>query len=305
MRTMDIIDLAEQNKINRIFLARNKLNFTGAISHLTQHSCGSEPLFLEDSDYLYFLGQLKDCAKKFELDVFALCLMSNHLHLLLRINKVNLPKAMQNLFQSYARYFNKKYSRKGHVFCGAFRQSLCLDDSYALAASIYIHLNPYKAGLAGAEKPYRWSSLNLYVDNMNKETFVRYEYLLRPLAADLENARSIYQRLLSSMLSVEVNISRGGKADLVSFRAKLLKSLRIVIGEEGDIAASKGMLADKEIEAYLEKMEGKQRLRSPQDIKAREFLIKQLRANGYKIGEIAAILGQSRVTISKAFNLTK
>ena len=297
--------MAGQNKIKRIFLARNKLNFAGAVSHLTQHSCGSEPLFLEDSDYLYFLGQLKDRAKKFELDVFSLCLMPNHLHLLLRVNKVNLPKAMQSLFQSYARYFNKKYERKGHVFCGAFRQSLCLDDSYALAASIYIHLNPYKAGLADADKPYRWSSLNLYVDSINKETFVRYEYLLRPLAADLEDARRIYQRLLSSMLPMEVNILRGGKADLAGFRAKLLKSLRIVTEKEGDTKALKGMLADKEIEIYLEKMQGKERLRSPQDIKAREFLIKQLRANGYKIGEIAVILGQSRITISKAFNSTK
>lgn len=298
---MDLLDLADQNKISRVFLVRNKLNFSGAISHITQHSCGSEPLFLEEGDYLYFLGSLKKCALKFELDVYALCLMPNHLHILLKINKVNLPQAMQSLFQSYAKYFNKKYARKGHVFCGAFRQAVCLDDAYALAASIYIHLNPYKAGLADVNKPYRWSSLNLYTNNMDKETFLKYAYLLKPLDLDLAKARNIYQRLLNNMLSVDVDFLKGTNANLAIFRAKLFKYLSLLRTEMGN-ASLGGMLADEELESSLEKLKEKQRLKTPQELKAKEFFVKQLKAQGYKTNEIAAIFGQSRKTISKIIN---
>ena len=42
------------------------------------------------------------------------------------------------------------YERKGHLFGGPYRQAVCLDDSYLLAVSLYIHLNPVKAAHASA-----------------------------------------------------------------------------------------------------------------------------------------------------------
>ena len=72
------------------------------------------------------------------------------------------PEAMRNLFSLYARVFNKKYKRRGHLFGGPYRQAVCLDDSYLLSVSLYIHANPVRAGIVGAPQDYRWSSIRLY-----------------------------------------------------------------------------------------------------------------------------------------------
>ncbi len=66
-------------------------------------------------------------------------------HLLLSPEEDNLYDAMRDLFSRYAMKFNRKYERKGHLFGGPYRQAVCLDDSYLLAASVYIHPNPVKA----------------------------------------------------------------------------------------------------------------------------------------------------------------
>ena len=128
-------------------MSTRKIIVEEGVYHITQRAPGKELLFLEESDNLRFLKLLKEISIKFSLDIFCFALLSNHLHILLRIENKNLDKAMKKLFQSYAQYFNAKYYRKGHVFCGVYRASLCDNDSYLLTASLYIHLNPYKAGL--------------------------------------------------------------------------------------------------------------------------------------------------------------
>ena len=90
--------------------------------------------------------------------------MPNHVHFLLRQNEANLHEAMRDLFSRYARRHNKKYERKGHLFGGRYRQAVCLDESYFLAVSLYIHLNPVRAGLVVQPRiidgPHVDSSLN-------------------------------------------------------------------------------------------------------------------------------------------------
>ena len=112
----------------------------GLVSHITQRAAGKEPLFLEDADRLYMLGLLKDISHKQSINVYAFCLMGNHVHILLSNQEENLYDAMRDLFSRYAMWFNKKYERKGHLFGGPYRQAVCLDDGYLVTASVYIHL---------------------------------------------------------------------------------------------------------------------------------------------------------------------
>lgn len=298
---MDILDLAENGKIKRVFLARNKANFAGAISHITQHSCGSEPLFVEEGDYLYFLHLIKDRSKKFEMDIFAFCLMPNHIHFLLRINKPNLPLAMQGIFSPYAKYFNHKYERKGHVFCGPFRQALCLDDTYLLAASVYIHLNPQKAGLSKDYRLYRWSSVNLYTGNVDKETFINFRYVLRLLGDDLPKARQSYGGLLDKLTDMDIKPTREARGVLEEIRGRIFKLGNFL--DKATLPKEQGVLSDREIELKIEELKRKQRLKLPQEQKARKFIIGQLKARGYNVNEIANKLSLSRQTISHLLNV--
>jgi len=126
--------------------AKHKLNSPGIVSHITQCTAGNELLFLEDSDYVFILELLKEITKKYSLNMYAFCLMSNHVHLLLSPTEKNLYDAMRDLFSRYAMRFNRKYERKGHLFGGPYRQAVCFDNSYFLTVSLYIHLLPVKSG---------------------------------------------------------------------------------------------------------------------------------------------------------------
>ena len=125
-------------------MSSRKIIEAGGVYHLTQRAPGRELLFIEEADYMRFLKLLKEASQKFELDIFSFALLPNHLHILLKIKGRNLAEAMKYLFQSYAQGFNKKYKRKGHVFCGVYRAVLCKTDAQLLVTSLYIHLNPFK-----------------------------------------------------------------------------------------------------------------------------------------------------------------
>ena len=180
----------------RVFRARYKINTPGLVSHITQRAAGKEPLFLDDRDYLTMLGLLKESKEKFSLEYYALCLMPNHVHLLLKPEEKNLAVAMRSVFSRYAAKFNRRYERRGHLFGGRYRQSICLDPTYLLTASVYIHLNPVRGGLAEDAEEYRWSSSALYTRENPGDSFIDPRPVLKLLDEDLTRARQEYRQLL-------------------------------------------------------------------------------------------------------------
>jgi len=75
---MDPIDLIKQGKVTRYFRATRKLNAPNIVSHITQRAVGKDRLFLEDDDYLFVLGLLKESVQNYSLNMYAFCLMPNH-----------------------------------------------------------------------------------------------------------------------------------------------------------------------------------------------------------------------------------
>jgi len=285
---MDIIDKIKNKEIRGYLTIKNRIIFEGATYHITQRAPGKEIVFVENSDYLKFLSILKKTTEKFDLDIFCFSLLPNHLHLLLRINKKNLSEAMRHLFRTYAIYYNIKYERKGHVFCGRFRSSLCNDDAYLLAASLYIHLNPFKANLAENINDYRWSSLQLYLDNP-KKTFIDSDEVLCLLDPDGKNARKKYCEILKESRKIP-----GG--NLIS-----TESTNLFI-EKAKRIAKRFYKKDSELDEMIENFRKKTRIIKPEEKKARKYMVQQLRASGYTIKEICALLEISRKTFYNILN---
>jgi len=295
---MGILELAEQGKIKRLFRTREKLSFPGAVCHITQRATGREPLFLEDADYIYMLHLFKKASKEFIIDFFSYTLMPNHLHLLIRLSKDNLPKAMKFLYGRYAIFFNKKYERKGHVFGGRFRQALCLSDDYLLAASLYIHLNAVKAHLSADPSKYKWSSCGLYVRPFSGNTFVRYKFILNILNKNISESKAIYSEMLKSAVNIKTKEIWENPRALEVFKFRVNEFLSISKNKKsGDM--SPDFFNDQKLEKTMKKLKIKGRLRSPQELKARKFLIEQLRARGYAMNDISNMLGISRQAIYK------
>ena len=139
-----------------------RIEFKGALYHIISRGNERRDIFLGDDDYEIFLDVLEEMSDRYEVDIFAYVLMSNHYHLLIRTNQKNLSKSMQWLGTTYTRRFNLKHSRSGHLFQGRFKSILVQNDAYLMQLSCYIHRNPLRGGLVNRLADYRWSSYRSY-----------------------------------------------------------------------------------------------------------------------------------------------
>ena len=304
---MDPFDLIRQGKIKRYFRATQKLNAPNVVSHVTQRAAGKEPLFMENSDYLFMIGCLKKIASNYSLRVYAFCLMPNHVHLLLSPTESNLYDAMRDLFSRYAMKFNKKYERKGHLFGGPYRQAVCLDDSYLLAASLYIHLNPVKAGLSADPLAYRWSSCRLYYEDNAPKSFIDPDFILGLLSENKISSKERYRDLLKQGSDLETAHVLEQEDAIERFRSKLVSifpSLFKMIDRKKQIAKFLGidLTGMEELERQIETVEKGFSHSKPESRKAKKYLIEQLIARGYTRAEIADRLSVSRKTV---YNILK
>lgn len=290
---MDILDLIKQGKVKRYFRSREKISYPGAINHITQHAPGKELLFIEDGDYLYMLHLMKKVAKMYKLRFFAFVFMRNHIHLLFQLHKDNLSASLKYLFNRYALYFNEKYERKGHVFCGRFRQALCFDESYLLASSVYIHINPLVAGIVKDITQYQWSSVIPFIQNFKKKTFIDYQFILRLLDRDIKAARQLYRQLIQNAIQIKVKHFWDNPKALDSFKDELIASLEKMNAQFYSVVS---------IDSDIKELRGKKYGHSPETKAAKMYMIEQLRAKGYSVSEIAQKLSMSRQAI---YNILK
>jgi len=299
---MDPLELIRQGKIKRYFRATRKINIPNMVSHITQRAAGKEPLFLENWDYLFMLGLLKEIANNYALRIYAFCLMQNHIHLLLSPEEENLYDAMRDLFSRYAMKFNRKYERKGHLFAGPYRQAVCLDESYLLAASLYIHLNPVRAGVVPEPQSYRWSSCRLYYEGNAPKSFVDADFILCLLSEnEIENKKK-YRLLLKQGSDLKTAHVLEQEDAIERFQSKLVSmfpSVFRMVYKKRQLARFLGidLPTMEELEKQIEIVGKKHNSSSPESKKAKKYLIEQLVSRGYKRSEIAERLGVSRKTV--------
>lgn len=134
------------------------------IYHVMIRGNEKKDIFLDDEDREEFLYIIREKNKEKKWNIYAYCLMNNHVHLLINEGVNEIARIMQRINISYAHYFNKKYKRVGHLLQDRYRSETIEDDSYMLACVRYIHNNPVKAGIVNDAPLYRWSSLNSYLD---------------------------------------------------------------------------------------------------------------------------------------------
>ena len=132
------------------------------IYHVIARGNGRQVLFEDDRDRFAFLEVLSRVTDEMGIDILAWCLMSNHIHLLLRDGEFALSEMMHRVMTSYAMRFNARSGHVGHVFQDRFKSYPIEDNDYLLNAVIYIHANPEEAGIYSMDT-YMWSSYGEYV----------------------------------------------------------------------------------------------------------------------------------------------
>jgi len=126
--------------------------------HITQRGNRREKVFFRDKDYRQYLRWLQEYSKEAGLDVYAYCLMSNHVHIVCVPREVDsLVKAFKPLHMRYAQFINRRRNWKGHLWQGRFYSSP-LDESYLWTAVKYVERNPVRAKIVRCAQNYDWSS---------------------------------------------------------------------------------------------------------------------------------------------------
>ncbi|WP_340106118.1 hypothetical protein [Rhodohalobacter sp. 8-1] len=174
-------------------MAQNRIPLeTGQMYHIWTHANGCENLFLENQNYTYFLEKYSYHIEPVA-ETYAYCLMPNHLHVMVRVKRENeirksfkgkdltgfenlsglVSKQFSNLFNAYAKAYNKLYDRRGSLFERPFNRKLINSDNYFGTLIAYIHNNPVHHGFASQPGEWPYSSWHAYLQQ--KITKVRRE----------------------------------------------------------------------------------------------------------------------------------
>lgn len=141
------------------------------IYHVMLRGINRQDIFEDAEDYMRMLRCMQLMLEQYDdqgnrlpplCTFYAYCLMSNHVHLLLRVNQEDIGSTIKHLTVMYAMYYNQKYSRSGHVFQDRFKSEPVNDMAYFVTLLRYIHQNPTKAGMVSKVGDYDWSSWKEY-----------------------------------------------------------------------------------------------------------------------------------------------
>jgi len=242
--------------------------------HIVNRGVEQRTVFLEAEDYDHFKDLMCSYAKSHGIQIHNYCLMSNHYHLLLEIQKENLSKYMRQLNMNYAIYFNKKYKRSGHLWQGRFKSWYVTDEAYIYTLMLYIEQNPVKAGIVKEPEAYPHSSAYLFLKSAELPQCLQNSWIAQHYRNDTEALRA----LLHSSIDTDQLKEMKKAASLVE-APNLEKKMNI---------------------AKLKKM-----LTEAKDTKERNRQIVKAYEEGYSQHKIAEVLGLSQPTVNGIIRRTK
>lgn len=151
------------------------------IYHVMLRGIDRQQIFEDDEDYCHFLDIVQEYHELCLFDLFAYCLMGNHVHMLLKVRDESLETIFKKIGGKYVYYYNVKYQRVGHLFQDRFRSEPVEDDAYFLMVLRYIHQNPVKAKLCRSVSEYTYSS---YAEYFHDSTIIDTQFALSMLPKD-------------------------------------------------------------------------------------------------------------------------
>jgi REP element-mobilizing transposase RayT len=184
-----------------------RVQFEGAIYHVTLRGVERRDIFRDDRDRQRFLDRLAQDVETHGVRLYLFCLMTNHVHLLMETPRANLSRFMHDLETAHTVFFNRRHQRAGHLTQGRYGAKLVEGDEYLLRLSRYLHLNPVFVGSVtrlplkerlAALRGYRWSSYRGYVGLAKPVEGVDYGPLLGVMPGKGARRRLGYRRFVEA-----------------------------------------------------------------------------------------------------------
>lgn len=203
-----------------------RLYYPGGIFHVISRCLNREYLISDARDRDRYIGLLGRTLERCDARVLAYCLMSNHVHLVVRAGDDPLEKLVKPLHTGYAVWKNMRGGRIGPVFAGRYKSPLVDEESYLLELVRYVHNNPVRAGLVPDAGGSAWSSHRAYLGIEKAPPWLRIGEVLGSFATEARAAREAFAGF------VDEGASEGRRPDLAG--DGLADASRRVATETGD-----------------------------------------------------------------------
>jgi putative transposase len=174
-----------------------RLEFPGALYHLTARGNARSRIYVDDQDNHSFLGLLGDVCERHNWVVHAYCLMGNHYHLVVETPEPTLSKGMRQINGVYTQDFNRRHRKVGHLFQGRYTAIVVDKDKYLLELARYVVLNPVRAGMVKSPGQWPWSSYRATIGKYPAPVWLNVDFLLSQFAARKGEARARYVRFVA------------------------------------------------------------------------------------------------------------
>ena len=170
-----------------------RIEFPGAIHHVTSRGNERRPIVHDDVDRRMFLTFLGQAVRRFGWSLTAWVLMTNHFHLVIQTPDANLSRGMHWLNSAYAGWFNHRHARCGHLFQGRFKSFLVETGTSLREVVRYVVLNPVRAQMVSHPEQYAWSSYRSSAGLDGAEDWLDTQSLMELFDSDADAGRGIYR----------------------------------------------------------------------------------------------------------------
>ncbi len=210
-----------------------RIEFSGALYHVTSRGDRCEAIFADDKDRLIFLHILAEVVERFNWLCHAYCLMTNHYHLLVETPDGNLSKGMRHLNGVYTQATNRRHTRTGHLFQGRFKGILVDKEPYLLELSRYVVLNPVRTDLVRQPEDWPWSSYCAMTGKTPAPAWLATDGILALFAEGRSAAQQHYSEFVNQGIK-STTIWNALQQQIYLGDEKFVKRVQHELGIEGD-----------------------------------------------------------------------
>ena len=206
-----------------------RIEFPGALYHVTSRGNERRPIFRTNRDRNAFLEFLGAATRRFGWSVAAYVLMTNHFHLVLQTPDPNLSRGMQWLNGKYAGWFNRRHKRSGHLFQGRFHSLLIDKEAYLAEVLRYVVLNPVRAAMVAQPGDYRWSSYRATAGLEEAPAWLDRDAALAMFGPDDARAQNEYRRFVQAKVGCDERLWDKVDNGIYLGSGEWLKNMRKVV----------------------------------------------------------------------------
>lgn len=275
-----------------------RIEFPGAIYHVTSRGDRREPIFEDDEDRHHFLTVVGQAMERFDAVALAYCLMDNHYHLVIHTRRANLSRLMQQINGVHTQAYNRRHGTVGHLFQGRFKGILVDANAYLLEVCRYVDLNPLRARMVRAPGNWLWSSYGAHTGSKPAPSWLDtpavHGYLLGHAAVTAADRRKAAQRYVALVAAGKViklwdealtqQIFLGGP----EFVERMQALVDIDLGGAKDIPRHQRRAPPRPIEYYLNRNKNRD-----------AGILAAIRDGQYSMTEIAGALDLSVSRVSR------